>query len=64
MFSGRIIKPLNVQDTSRLKLILFKFHEICVFYRKVIKLYVRCKKMQHFQNNVANNVVINLTARI
>ena len=38
----------------------FKFNEICVFYRKVIQLYVRCKKMQHFQNNVANNVVIYL----
>ena len=36
-----------LRNTSRLKLIWFKFREICVFYRKVIQLFVRCKKMQH-----------------
>ena len=44
IFSGRILLALNVRNTSWLKLIWFKFHEICVFYRKVIQLYVRCKK--------------------
>ena len=59
IFSGRILSALNVRNTSWLKLIWFKFHEFCVIYSTSCE----CKKMQHFQNNVANNVVINLAAR-